>query len=140
LLFLAPRRSLKGVTVANLTEEWAELLARRPEFRETLAVYGELIACWVGWPADRPAAGHWSAAACRGPWERGVPLLAESRPALGADDLEETLGLAMEQLASVREDLVPALRRLAEAWDRGASARRRSSRSAGASARRRSGS
>ncbi|MBI2491400.1 MAG: formate dehydrogenase accessory protein FdhE [Candidatus Rokubacteria bacterium] len=108
------------MTVANLAEEWAELLARRPEFRETLAVYGELIACWAGWPADRPTAGPWSAAACRGSWERGVPLLAESRPALGADDLEETLGLAMEQLASVREDLVPALRRLAEAWDRGA--------------------
>jgi hypothetical protein len=103
----------------DLREEWADLLARRPELRETLAVYGHIIGGWAAWSAPPSAPLAWDQAACRDRWRRGVPLLAEGPPALAAADLEDLLGATMEQVAAVREDARPGLQRLATAWDEG---------------------
>lgn len=107
------------MTGLDLRQEWADLLRRREGFRSALGPYGELLARWAGWPAERPGALGWSAAECRTRWERGVPLAADAPPAFRADDLEDLLGAAMELVAGVDDRQAPALQRLAQAWDRG---------------------
>jgi FdhE protein len=107
------------MTIASLREEWADLLSRRPEFLGALAVYGDLLEDWGRWAPARLAPLAWAREACRGRWERGVPLLADAPPPIRADELEDLLASVMERVAAVREDSAPALRQLAEAWDRG---------------------
>ncbi len=60
----------------------------------------------------------WSAEQCRDRWARGVPLLAETTPALHAEALEPLLAPALDLLAMVGVD-EPSLQRFAQAWDRG---------------------
>ncbi|OGL16656.1 MAG: hypothetical protein A3F92_02465 [Candidatus Rokubacteria bacterium RIFCSPLOWO2_12_FULL_71_22] len=103
----------------DLGSEWADLLSRRPEFRATLAAYGDLIDRWTGWEPTRSLGRAWTADECTGRWQRGVPLLVEAPPAIPAADVEDLLAAAMGHLASVDADLGPGLHRLAEAWDRG---------------------
>ena len=103
----------------DLREEWADLLARRPEFGTALAGYGDILDLWARWASGGLAPLAWGPAACAERWARGVPLLAEAPPAIRADDLEELLGVVMERVAAVREDAAAGLQRLAEAWDRG---------------------
>src|SRR5207253_1423889 len=62
----------------------------------------------------------WSAPRCRESWMRGVPLAVEAPPPLDADNLEDLLGGAMEDVAAVAPARAPALQRLAGAWDAGA--------------------
>lgn len=106
--------------MSNLRAEWDDLLERRPSFRAPLAFFGDLLDHWARWSPSRLTPLAWSAPECRQRWERGVPLLAEAPAAIGADEIEDLLGAAMERLAELREDAAPALQRLAEAWDRGA--------------------
>ena len=62
----------------------------------------------------------WNAADCRRVWESGVPLLPRAPAPIVADDLEELLAVVMERLAVIKQDAVPWLQRVAEAWDQGA--------------------
>jgi FdhE protein len=103
----------------DLREEWADLLARRPEFGAALGAYGDILDQWARWSPGRPAPLAWAPAECRARWTRGVPLLADAPPAFRADDLEEVLGVVMERIVTAREDAAAGLQRLAEAWDRG---------------------
>lgn len=103
----------------DLKDEWADLLARRPEFGAALAGYGDILERWARWSPGRPAPLAWGPAECGARWTRGIPLLADAAPALRADDLEELLGAMMECVAAIRQDAVPGLQRLAGAWDRG---------------------
>ena len=103
----------------DLREEWADLLSRRPEFRATLAPYGEILERWARWEPARPLALAWGAAECRERWARGVPLVAEAPPAIRAADVEDLLGAAMDHLAALTDGILPGLERLGEAWDRG---------------------
>ncbi len=105
--------------MTDLRAEWADLLGRRPEFRETLAVYGDILEDWARWSGARVRPLAWGAAECRARWERGLPLLAEAPPAIRAAEIEDLLGAVMERVAAVREDAAAGLQRLAEAWDRG---------------------
>lgn len=106
------------MTYATLLEEWEALLERRPTFREPLKAYREILAAWRRWPGERVAILRWTAAECRERWQRGVPLLAETSPVLDPEALEDLLVPAMELLfAAGTED--EALRRFAQAWDRG---------------------
>ena len=61
----------------------------------------------------------WSAEACRARWAQGVPLVEAARASVGADDVEDLVAGAMDALAQASTALVPALQRLAEAWDTG---------------------
>jgi FdhE protein len=104
----------------DLREEWADLLGRRPAFRDTLGLYTELLERWARCPAPALAplaAGETESHRC---WERGEPLLSAWPPSIRPEDLEEALALLVERLAGLRRDVEPALRRFAEAWDRGA--------------------
>ena len=103
---------------AALATEWADLLERRPAFREPLAPYSRILAAWARWPGDRIAPLEWGAEACRTRWQRGAPLLADTTPSIPVEAMEDLLGVALESLATLGEDPA-ALRRFAEAWDRG---------------------
>jgi hypothetical protein len=102
----------------DLREPWADLLRRRPAFADALAVYGRLIDGWASEDVS-VAPGDWSREACRSRWARGVPLLAEALPSLGAAAVEASASRAIDLVAEVRPDAVEGLTRFAEAWDRG---------------------
>lgn len=102
----------------SLREAWADLLRRRAALAPTLALVGEVLERWAVTSSNVTPLG-WSKAECLSRWQRGVPLLAEAPLDLSADDLEPLLGLALDLIATVREDARPALQRFAEAWDAG---------------------
>jgi len=99
----------------DLREAWADLLQRRPTFREPLAVYDEILDAWARWSPDRSLVARESASSCREHWEQGVPLVAAASVALRRADVEDLVGAAMETLARTRPDLAPRLQRLAAA-------------------------
>ena len=105
--------------MSDLRDAWADLLGRRPELRDTLAVYGDILEDWARWSSARLSPLAWGPGECRARWQRGLPLLAEAPPAIRAAEIEELLGAVMERVAALREDAAPGLQRLAEAWDRG---------------------
>jgi hypothetical protein len=101
------------MALSALRTEWDDLLERRPAFRATLDVYGEILDRWGRWaPAGSPSLG-WAAAQCHERWERGVPLLAEAPPPTSAAEVEDLLGALMERLAETVDGAAPALQRLA---------------------------
>jgi FdhE protein len=102
----------------DLREAWADLLGRRPSFRGTLAVYGEIVEAWAAWAPPGGGLGL-SREDCLARWERGTPLVQEAAAALRAEALEDVLGAGMEALARAAPALGPGLQRLAEAWDAG---------------------
>jgi len=107
------------VSYATLRNEWADLLVRRPEFREPLAPYGTIFEAWAGWlGASIPPFGG-NAEACRQRWAQGVPLLPDAPPAIPREAMEDLLAPVLEVLAAVGQE-VEALQRFAEAWDQGA--------------------
>jgi FdhE protein len=106
------------VTDPTLREEWAALLERRPTFREPLAPYALIFEAWAAAPGRPLPPLQWSPEECRARWQRGVPLLVDSRPAIPPAAMEELVAAALEFLATVSEE-GEALQRFAEAWDRG---------------------
>jgi hypothetical protein len=106
------------MTEPNLTEAWADLLRRRPTFRDTLGVYGEIVEAWARWSPPRPLAATWDARSCRARWDGGTPLVAAAET-LRATDVEDLVGSVMEALVRAVPDLAPGLQRFAEAWDTG---------------------
>jgi hypothetical protein len=103
----------------DLRQAWSELLERRRALAPSLAPYTDLLDRWaLAVPALGPRA--WSAAECRECWGRGLPLAAETPPRVAAEDVEDLLGGAMEQVAALDPGRAPALHRLAGAWDAGA--------------------
>ncbi|OLE39104.1 MAG: hypothetical protein AUG00_03450 [Candidatus Rokubacteria bacterium 13_1_20CM_2_70_7] len=106
------------MTYTTLLEEWEALLERRPTFREPLKAYREILVAWSRWSGERLAPLGWTAAECRERWRRGVPLLAETSPVVEPEALEDLLVPAMELLFAAGTDN-EALRRFAQAWDRG---------------------
>ncbi len=115
---LGPLVMSATMTEPNLTEAWADLLRRRPAFRDTLGVYGEVVEAWARWSPPRPLATTWDERACRARWDGGIPLVAAAET-LRATDVEDLVGSVMETLARVVPDLAPGLQRFAEAWDAG---------------------
>ena len=106
--------------MTDLQDAWADLLRRRPAFRDTLAIYGDVLERWARWSPPRPLALSPSPAAWRAAWDSGTPLAAEAARVLRAADVEDLVGAAMDALARVEPSLGPALQRFAEAWDGGA--------------------
>jgi hypothetical protein len=106
------------MTEPNLTEAWADLRRRRPTFRDTLGVYGEIVEAWARWSPPRPLAATWDEGACRARWDGGTPLVAAAET-LRATDVEDLVGSVMETLVRAVPDLAPGLQRFAEAWDTG---------------------
>jgi FdhE protein len=105
--------------MSDLQEAWADLLRRRPAFRQTLAVYSEILDGWARWSPPRALGLPADAAGWRASWARGIPLVEPAAVLLRAGDVEDLVGSAMEALARAEPGLAPALQRFAEAWDRG---------------------
>jgi Protein involved in formate dehydrogenase formation len=104
---------------AGLCVEWQEMLARRRAMGDALALWTAVLDGWRGWqnPGIDPLKS--STAECREVWETGVPILAETRPAIAPESVEDLLGPVMERLAAAGPGDALALGRFAEAWDAG---------------------
>lgn len=103
----------------DLREAWADLLERRPAFRQVIGLYGDIVEGWAAWSPPRAVMSGPSEQECRARWERGVPLVEEATRQLRADDVEDLMGGAMEALVRTQPSLGAGLQRLAEAWDAG---------------------
>jgi FdhE protein len=95
------------------------LLERRPQFRDVLAPFGEILNAWAEWRQECVQPLSWSAAECRSRWRRGVPLLAEAAPTVAPALVEPLIGAALQALAAFGEEDPSALEEFARAWDRG---------------------
>jgi hypothetical protein len=102
----------------DLRPAWKEMLQRRRDLTPTLAPYADLLERWAS--ATAAPTREWSVAECREQWARGLPLTIAAPPPLAAEDVEELLGGAMEQVAQLDGTRAAALQRLAAAWDAGA--------------------
>ena len=103
----------------DLRDAWADLLVRRAVFAPSLSVYSDVLDRWAGLATDVAPLARGTIDA-RALWERGVPLVADTPPALPVDEVEDLLGPTMDVIAALRPDEGPALQRFAEAWDAGA--------------------
>lgn len=103
----------------ELQDAWADLLRRRPAFRDSLTIYGEILDAWARWSPPRPLALPLDGARWRATWQRGEPLVGDAAASLRPTDVEELVGSAMEILAQAQPALGAGLQRLAAAWDRG---------------------
>ena len=103
-----------------LLGDWHAILARRAAMAEPLGFWTAVLEGWAGWkPPATLVPLTWTTEDCRRCWERNSPLLAEATPSIPAGSVEELLGPIMERLAADGPETVEALRRFAEAWDRG---------------------
>jgi len=102
---------------AVLAAEWEEVLTRRADLREPLEFWTTVLSGWVRWQETAPGT-SWSLQECLARWTRGVPLLAESAPAIPRSAVEDLLGPVMERLAWQRPGAPEAFQRFAHAWDR----------------------
>jgi len=104
--------------VFDLREAWGDLLRRRAGLAPSLGPYGAVVERWARWagPALTPS---WSADDCRAAWARGEPVLAAAAVTWPVAAVESLVGPALDDLARLRPDAVPDLRRIAEAWDAG---------------------
>jgi Protein involved in formate dehydrogenase formation len=95
------------------------MLERRRPLTASLTPYGDVLERWA-LAAPAVTAPAWSAADCRQCWQHGLPLAAHRPPPIAAVDVEDLLGGAMEQLASLDPVRASGLQRFAAAWDAGA--------------------
>ena len=102
----------------KLLADWEEVLIRREPLRETLGLYGEILALWAEWAPYRGGRFEKDEAWCRARWEGGVPLLLGEVP-LSREAVEPLLSGAVELLHGIREADGPGLAKLREAWDKG---------------------
>ena len=65
-----------------------DVLARRPDFRDSLYLYGVVLEAWGVWHPSAVRALGWSPEECRERWERGTALIAEAPPAFDPEVLE----------------------------------------------------
>ena len=105
--------------MTDLQDAWADLLARRPSFQQTLAVYGEILEAWARWSPREPPMLASRPEAWRAAWAGGTPLTAEATRALRREHLEDLVGAAMEALVRVEPSLASALQDFAAVWDGG---------------------
>lgn len=106
------------MTTLDLREAWGDLLRRRAALGDALSPYGEIVDRWAGAASPSPPL-EATPDDCRQRWARGVPLLAELRVALATEQVEEMLAPAVDLVAAIRPDAVPALEAFAAAWDAG---------------------
>jgi FdhE protein len=108
----------RPLSYAKLLEEWSDLLARRPLFREPLTPYRPVLEAWARWPAERVAPLGWTQLECEERWRRGVPLISDASPPILREDIEDLLSVVLDFLAVIGEP-EETLKRFAGAWDRG---------------------
>src|SRR5436309_10087436 len=96
--------------MTELRQAWTELLARRRSLAASLAPYGEMLERWAAWTPPRRSL-SWSAQRCRESWARAVPVAAEAPARLDAGGVEDLLGGALEEVASVDQSRAQAIQR-----------------------------
>lgn len=102
----------------DLRDEWRELLRRRTEVADTIALYGDVFEAWAQWTVKRSIALEWSAERCAASWAQATPLMVGAPPSVQAAEIEDVVGAGMDALARLRGDAAE-IRRFAQAWDRG---------------------
>jgi hypothetical protein len=99
---------------ATISSEWAELLVRRPSFREALAPLGPVIDAWDSWSGEGPAPLACTTESAGRLWSKGEPLLAAAPPMISPECVEPLLDPALDILAGFEDT-----RGFSGAWDRG---------------------
>jgi hypothetical protein len=99
--------------VTTIPVEWADLLARRPSFREALEPLGRVIDAWAGWSDEGLSPLACTAGTADQLWSKGEPLLAAALPLIAPERVEPLLHPALDLLAEIEDT-----RSFAEAWDR----------------------
>lgn len=104
---------------SSLGSEWEDVRERRGAFGDALEFWTPIVDGWMRWKPSGTEPLDLGDEACRRCWERGLPLLAESPPALDRSMVEELLGPVMERLSADGIEAAAALQNLAVAWDDG---------------------
>lgn len=103
----------------SLVTGWENLLARRPQYQDSLRLYSGVIQAWGRWaPPERPVL-DWNPERCRECWARGVSLVTEAPPHFDHAVLEPLLKPLLDELSLAGEEEAAALDRFARAWDEG---------------------
>jgi len=100
--------------VTTIAAEWADLLTRRPSFREALAPLGRVIDAWASWSDEGLAPLACTAQTASRLWAKGEPLLAAALPVIPPERIEPLLHPALDVLAGIEDT-----RTFTDAWDRG---------------------
>jgi len=100
--------------MTTLAGEWAELLARRPTFREALEPLGGVLAAWHAWPSSSLAPLECPAERARALWSDRKPLVTIAPPPISPEQIEPTLHPALDVLAGLEDT-----RDFTDAWDAG---------------------
>lgn len=100
--------------MTTLAGEWADLLARRPSFREALEPLGAVLAAWHAWASGSVAPLQCPAERARAIWLERKPLVAIAPPPISPEQIEPTLPPALDVLAGLEDT-----RAFTDAWDAG---------------------
>jgi len=100
--------------MTTLAGEWAELLARRPTFREALEPLGGVLAAWHSWPSGAITPLQCPAERARAVWSEGKPLAAIAAPSVSPEQIEPALHPALDILAGLED-----MRDFTAAWNAG---------------------
>jgi len=104
---------------SSVAAEWEAVCERKGAFREALGFWSGILEGWMRWKVGTPEPLGWSDGECRQRWERGRPLLADARPDLDREAVEDLLGPVMESLSADGLEAGEAFQRFAAAWDDG---------------------
>jgi hypothetical protein len=103
----------------SLAVSWEDLLTRRPQYRDSLHLYGVIIATWSRWTLPASPVLDWSPERCRESWARDVSLVTEAPPDFDNATLEPLLTSLLDELSLARAEVAEALDRFAHAWAEG---------------------
>ena len=100
--------------MTTLAGEWAELLVRRPTFRDALEPLGGVLAAWHAWPSKAVAPFDCPPERARAIWSARKPLAALTPLPVSAEQIEPTLHPALDVLTGLEDT-----REFTAAWDAG---------------------
>ena len=105
--------------MTTIASEWADLLTRRPTFREALEPLGRVIDTWASWSDEALVPLECTAELAKRSWANGESLLAAAQPRIDPERIEPLLEPALSLLAGIEKGDEGPLFRFMEAWDRG---------------------
>jgi len=95
-------------------QEWADLLARRPSFREALEPLGRIIDAWASWSGEGLVPLSCTSQTAGRLWSQAEPLLPAAPPQIAPELVEPLLHPALDLLEEFEDT-----RSFADAWDGG---------------------
>ena len=100
--------------MTTIASEWADLLTRRPTFREALEPLGRVIDAWSVWAEEGFTPLACATETASRLWLKGEPLLVAAPPRIAPESVEPLLYPALDVLDGIEDT-----RSFVDAWDRG---------------------